>query len=282
MKSHFKFNRQEQSGILFLLFLILVLQCLYFFYKENPSYGNDNTVLVDKEQQSLIDSLKLQIKAKDNSTVYRFNPNFISDYKGYTLGMSVEEIDRLHRFRAQGKFVNSGKEFQEITKISDSLLAALEDSFRFPEWKQNRKAKQVGYKKSSLEHLDINLATAEDFRKVNGIGATLSKRIVKFRDKLGGFLDKEQLYDVYGLDKTVADRAMERFEVKSPPKIEKININEASVQDLSALLYISYDLAESIIAYRSIHGNYTSLRELENVVGFPATKLHRIALYLSL
>ena len=282
MKSHFKFNKQEQSGILFLLFLIIVLQCLYFIYKEGALFENDNTFLVDKEQQSLIDSLKMHKGTKDIDLVYRFNPNFISDHKGYTLGMSIQEIDRLHRFRSQGKFVNSGKEFQEVTKISDSLLIALEGRFRFPEWKQPTKFKRDNRKKNSLEKLDINLATADDFRKVRGIGATLSARIVKFRVKLGGFLDAQQLYDVYGLEEAIANRAMERFEVISLPNITKSNINEASVEELSALLYISYPLAERIIEYREVHGRFTSFEELENVAGFPTTKLHRIALYLSL
>lgn len=282
MKSHFKFNRQEQSGILFLLFLIITLQCLYIFYREGPSFGNSNTVVVNEAQQSLIDSLKMRITTKDTSVLYRFNPNFISDYKGYALGMSVQEIDRLHRFRAQGKFVNSGNEFQEVTKISDSLLAAIAGKFRFPKWKTNAKVKIYQRSKRTFEKLDINLATAEDFRKVNGIGTTLSARIVKFRDKLGGFLAAQQLYDVYGLEEEIANRAMERFEVNSPPKITKVNINQATVKELSALLYISNSLAERIIAYRKTHGTFTSFEQLENVAGFPATKLHRIALYLSL
>ncbi len=282
MKSHFKFNKQEQRGILFLLFLIIMLQCLYFLFNESPVFENSDTVVVDEAEQSLIDSLKLEIKAKDTSIVYQFNPNFISDYKGYTLGMSVEEIDRLHRFRAQGEFVNSGEEFQEVTKISDSLLAALEDRFRFPKWKQKKQTKKHAYKNSPLKKLDINLATAEDFRKVNGIGEVLSARIVKFRDRLGGFLDPQQLYDVYGLKEDIAKRALKRFDVNSPPAITKININKATVKELSTLLYISYPLAERIIAYRHTHGAYASFEELENVAGFPATKLHRIALYLSL
>ena len=41
-----------------------------------------------------------------------FNPNFITDYKGYTLGMSLDEIQRLHKFRSQDKWVNSAHDFQ--------------------------------------------------------------------------------------------------------------------------------------------------------------------------
>ena len=42
--------------------------------------------------------------ATKKDTIYPFNPNFISDYKGYKLGMSIQEIDRLHQYRAQNKY----------------------------------------------------------------------------------------------------------------------------------------------------------------------------------
>jgi hypothetical protein len=56
--------------------------------------------------QNEIDSLKLEV-AKNKDTIYPFNPNFISDYKGYKLGLTVNEIDRLHHVSAQNKFFNS-------------------------------------------------------------------------------------------------------------------------------------------------------------------------------
>ena len=51
--------------------------------------------------------------------MYPFNPNYISDYKGYQLGMNVDEIDRLLAHREQSLYVNLAKEFQTITKISE-------------------------------------------------------------------------------------------------------------------------------------------------------------------
>jgi hypothetical protein len=53
--------------------------------------------------------------------LYPFNPNFITDFKGYKLGMSVQEIDLLE-YRKGNKYVNSPKEFQAVTQVSDSLL----------------------------------------------------------------------------------------------------------------------------------------------------------------
>lgn len=67
---------------------------------------------------------------------------------------------------------------------------------------KEKETKKVGglYQSNRIKKviLDINAATAEDFKTINGIGEKLSARIVKFRDRLGGFLTSEQLYDVYG------------------------------------------------------------------------------------
>ena len=116
-KSHFKFSKQERSGIFFLLLFLVIVQVVRFFIQENGS-SLDEPLLLDKETQIKIDALKKEQLKKDTLTIYPFNPNFISDYKGYTLGMNIEEIDRLHRFRATNKWVNSAKEFQGVTKIS--------------------------------------------------------------------------------------------------------------------------------------------------------------------
>ena len=118
--------------------------------------------------------------------------------------------------------------------------------------------------------------------KINGIGEVLSARIIKFRNRLGGFLVDEQLYDVYGLEKHVADRALKRFKVLNPPEVQKININTATAQELSNLVYISWDLAQKIVSYRNTNGNFMNLNDLLNISGYPQNKNERIKLYLSI
>ncbi len=282
-KSHFKFNKQERSGIFFLLFLIVSIQLGYFFFRSFPSHEKNALNLASKSQER-VDSLKQLVLRKDTITLYPFNPNFITDYKGYTLGMSVEEIDRLHAFRTTGKFVNSIEEFQVVTQISDSLLNTFARFFKFPEWtKTNLKnQKELNYSVEKIEIFDLNKATVKDLQVINGIGKKLSTRIVKFRDRLGGFLVQEQLFDVYGLEVDVADRLLKRFKVLSTPVVKKININTASVSQLVKLIYIRYDVAQEIVAYREKNGKFNSFNELTAVDGFPTEKIDRIVLYLSL
>jgi len=201
--------------------------------------------------------------------------------------MSVEELDRLFAHRKEGKFINSASRFQEVTQISDSLLAVISPHFTFPRWTQNgnranNKAPLKNALKTTPKVIDLNVATSEQLKTINGIGDKLSARIIKFRDRLGGFLIDEQLYDVYGLRPEVVKRALIKFKVIDPPKIQKININNATMEELSRLVYINRVLAEKIILYRVHNGAYDSLDKLRNVESFPAERIDRIKLYLTL
>jgi DNA uptake protein ComE-like DNA-binding protein len=177
---------------------------------------------------------------------------------------------------------------------------ALTPYFKFPEWLGNEAIKTTMESQkafysgqgdvlpaknnftTSTPKSDLNLATREDLMAISGIGAVLSARIIKFRDRLGGFWVADQLYDVYGLEPEVVAKALERFEVVTLPEVEKININAASAAELSRLIYISPELAEQIIAYRQRNGSIDSFDELTLIEDFPAEKIERIRLYLSL
>jgi len=304
LQSHFRFNKQERSGIFFLLLIIVSLQVGYYFFGRFSEDAKRDIFLVNDELQTEIDALKQAASKKDSVKVYPFNPNFITDYKGYVLGMSAHEIDRLHAFRKKNKFANTAEEFQKVTHVSDSLLEAISPHFKFPEWTKNSKQSSVSTKKygvgshssekgsygregsggtsQNVAIKDLNTATAQELRTINGIGEKLSVRILKFRDRLGGFLTDDQLYDVYGLEPEVVERTLEKFKVQKKPDIPKINVNTASAYEIGTLVYIQKQVAKNIVEYRNVNNGILSLDELENIEGFPSDKIDRIALYLSL
>ncbi|MEX0360366.1 MAG: ComEA family DNA-binding protein, partial [Allomuricauda sp.] len=278
-----RFNKQERSGIFFLLLLIIVLQGVYF-YVSSSSNTEPSKFLVDNLEQSWVDSLRHIQQQKPSFKLYPFNPNFIKEYKGYTLGIAPDELDRLYAFRKQGKYVNSAEEFQRVTLVSDSLLLHIAPYFKFPNW--NNSAKSTFTKKRNasnrVEILDLNKATAQDLKKVKGIGDKLSARIVKFRDRLGGFLVEEQLHDVYGLEPEVVERTLKKFKVLTLPEIRKVNVNTATVEELSRLIYINQSLAQEIVQFRQVNGSFKSLGDLTKVETFPNERIDRIKLYLTL
>ena len=285
IKSHFVFNRSQQNGIFLLVLIIIVLQLFYFFYPFSSEVVEDlEQQRAVEELQRSVDSLKSIAAEKGAFELQPFNPNLISDYKGYTLGMSVEEIDRLHAFREKGLWVNSSEEFREVTGVSDSLLKKIAPYFKFPEWKK-KEISNKDISKSTFsppkKKQDLNAASAEELQVINGIGEKLSERIVKYRSKIGGFRSSLQLEDVYGLSPEVIERLNRAFEVRSIPR-EKLSLNSITVLDLSEIPYFNYELARSIIAYRQNRGTISSFEELEHIKGFPIDKIERIKLYLAI
>jgi DNA uptake protein ComE-like DNA-binding protein len=284
LKSFLHFSKSQQIGIILLFLIILVAQSIYFFKDFNSEYKVDKEQAAWLANQSIIDSVKLQ-QANYKPTIYPFNPNFITDFKGYKLGMSVEEIDRLLAFRKQNKFVNSASEFQAVTKVSDSLLKVISPYFKFPDWVKNKKNNYKPFEKKNYSKaekviiLDINEATKEDLMKVYGIGDKISDRILTEKEKYGGFVSMEQMQFVWGLSPEVIENLKKYFEVKSAPKIKKININNASVKELSQFPFFKYTLAKDIVIYRSMNGDIKT-EDLSKIKGFPVDKIKIIALYL--
>ncbi len=288
IKSHFQFSKGQRSGIFLLLLLIIIFQCVYFFV----DFSN-NDIPIDKDAlnrfQNELDSLRLVEKESNLPKMNPFNPNYITDYRGYTLGMTNEEIDRLLAYRKQNKWVNSAKEFQEVTKVSDSLLNSISPYFQFPEWVTRAKPNSTPIfqnhtiTKTFDQKQDLNVATAEQLKKINGIGEVLSERIIKYRNKFkGGFISDVQLNDIYGLAPEVIVRLTNEFTVKTPREFQKINLNTASANELVTIQYIDYEIAHYIIEERTLREGYKSLDELTKVKNFPIHKIEIIKLYLTL
>jgi competence ComEA-like helix-hairpin-helix protein len=65
--------------------------------------------------------------------------------------------------------------------------------------KNSNENKQTAGIVTSLKKIDINTATAEEFKSLPGIGDILSNRIVKFRSSIHGFKSIEDIRKTYGL-----------------------------------------------------------------------------------
>lgn len=285
--SYFNFTREQRTGLFLLFGTIIILQLTYFFVDFNAvakKYPDEQKWL---SLQSQIDSMKKEVKTY-SPKMYPFNPNFITDYKGYKLGMSIVEIDRLLGYRKQNKYVNSAKEFQDVTKVSDSLLNAIAPFFKFPDWvnakkefKEYKNNENLAFvKKEKIILIDINQASKEDLVKIYGIGEAISLRILKQKESLGGFVSMEQLNDVWGLSPEVVENLNSHFKVLKLPNLKRIAINNASLKELSQFTYFRYTLAKEIITYRSMNGDIKNVEDLIKIKGFPVDKAKIIGLYL--
>ena len=292
-KSHFWYTKSQRNGIFLLIIIIVILQIFLFI---NP-FSSDEIVDINQPElvafQQQIDSLKAVEIENRKPKIYPFNPNYITDAKGEQLGMSLAEIDRLLAFRKTNKFINSKEEFQQVTKVSDSLLNNIAPYFKFPDWvvERNKKLNKVSNKtekrvvesdgkKNQPSTLDINKASVYDFLTIEGVEEKLAERIINYRSKLQGFSFLTQIYEVYKIDKNTADQITSTFTIIEKPIIQKKNINTIEFKELLKNPYIDYELCKKIFEYRDEVAELQNLSELKNIKGFPLDKYDRIVLYL--
>lgn len=270
------FTKKQRLSVLVLLGIIIVLQAMIYATRYLQP-ANRAELIIDPDLQKEIDSLKQKALKKYEPRL--FNPNFINYERGFRLGMSPEEVDRLLEFRTQDKYVNSAAEFQKITGISDSLLHSMSPYFKFPEWTQlsNRVESR---EKPVLKKVDLNKATYNDLVALKGIGDYFANAVLNEREKLGGFVSVEQLRYIKGLRPEAVTLLKQSTFIKNKPAIVKVNINTASREELIQIPYITSYIAREIVVLRSKEDQPLRKEDLEKISSLPLDKLKIIELYL--
>lgn len=166
-----------------------------------------------------------------------------------------------------------------------------EDSLSFKEHANKYPRYNAGYtSKSNFAGLpdtrrkvvvDISLADTTELIALPGIGSKLAKRIISFREKLGGFYAVEQLKDLFGLTDSVY-QILKPMLKASPGNLSKININTANEEILRAHPYLRWQLAKAIISYRKEHGAFTSIEDLLRIDIIDKAGLEKLRPYLEM
>lgn len=272
------FSHQQRKGVLGLVMLIVLLQVVLFFVKSNQK-TEVAQYKVDADTEKYLDSLgQLALKKYE---MQPFNPNFITDAKGFKLGMTTQEIDRLLQYRASGKYVNSADEFQKVTGVSKNVLDKIAPYFKFPEWTQNPKAIQKSFESSpTVKKIDINKVTFEELVAIKGIGDYFANAVINEREQLKGFVSTDQFRFIKGLRPEAVKILQQSTFVGKTAQVKKINVNTASKEDLEQVPYISAYLARQIVILRSKQDQPLNIEDLEKINNFPLDKLKIIRLYL--
>ena len=134
-------------------------------------------------------------------------------------------------------------------------------------------------KPSSSVVLEINTADSSDLEKLPMIGGFLAKRIVDYREALGGYVSLDQLLEIKYLKEEVWENLRRHWSCNG--KVHPLQINTANVEQLSAHPYLSYSQARRIFNYRIQHGPYRSIEALRLPKAIPDTMWNRILPYLA-
>lgn len=129
--------------------------------------------------------------------------------------------------------------------------------------------------------IELNLADSLDLDQLPGIGPVLASRIVRYRDRLGGFHRTDQLLEVYGIDSARYEGLCPYVRIDST-RVHKIALNTAGYDELRRHPYIGARLANAIVQYRRQHGPYQSLSDLLQIVLIDERIFRNIVPYLTL
>ncbi|MEM6722932.1 MAG: helix-hairpin-helix domain-containing protein [Bacteroidota bacterium] len=317
-KSAFNFTRVERRGILLLLGLTICfwsLPCMFDLLRPTPDlvdFTDLKLALDSLENQA--DPAPLQThrsrknvssKSKKPKVRFGFDPNQIGKDSLLLLGFPEFLADRLIKYRqAGGRFrtpsdlnklyglrpelYQSLEPYIEITERPSSPAFAKADtteySYPIPSGAESGRMRSESQapestKKAIPQQVLINQADAEAFRALYGIGPVLSERIVKFREKLGGFYAVEQVKEVYGLPDSTW-QVIEEHLVFDPVPLQQLAINQLDEKGLSKHPYINWKTAKVIVKYRDVNGALRGDSSLMAIHGLEQEFVGRVLPYL--
>ncbi len=220
--------------------------------------------------------------------LFHFNPNTATKEVFTRLGLSPKIAGNIIKYRNKGGTFRKKGDFKKIYGINPDTYDKLAPYIDLPEKiitsdnsgnTKNVSAHREKEKRKPI-FIDINKSSAADWQKLKGIGKKRAARIVKFRDKLGGFGSINQVADTWGLPDSIFHAI--KPHLLSSPVIRKININTVSFKELLKHPLFDYGKTQVIINYRYHHGDYHSLNDIKKAGGaFTEDDYRKIAPYLS-
>lgn len=250
------------------------------YIRINRSEGRSGTVKPNNGRQKII--------------LADFDPNTVGLPQLLQLGINRKAANNLVKYRDKGGRFRQPEDLQKIYGIDEEDFHRLQAFIKIspstttplavreaPEAANEEvadRAVPTNYSVPIPAKIDVNQSSAADWAALYGIGPILSQRIVKFRDKLGGFHRIEQVAETYGLPDSTFQRI--RTQLLISPITRPVAINKSSAKELQAHPYIQWQQANVLIAYRQEHGPYNELADLEKVRALSAEFIQRIAPYL--
>src|SRR4051812_35356623 len=293
-KEYFAFSKKDRVGAIVLLILIVVIAATLFY---NPSNNTPQVTITTLDQElakqridttsntseqiAYVPSEASEVNNSSSARLFQFDPNTLDAAGFKQLGLPDKTINTILKYRSKGGHFWKQDDVRKIYSLSK------EDADRLIPYvhivgQQQASVKagkeQSGYNKPKPAVVDINTATVEQWKSLPAIGDVLSNRIVKFRDKIGGFTSITQVKQTYDL----SDSAFQAIEpyltiAAAPQKIAaaipqkasepgKVNINTASFNQIKTNPHIPQEIAQAIVIYRSQHGNFSSIEDLKKIV----------------
>ncbi|MDQ3534240.1 MAG: helix-hairpin-helix domain-containing protein [Bacteroidota bacterium] len=293
----FGFSRTETNGAIVLIMLMILMFIILPLIKmvnfSSNAHSISDKVLLDSmvaeydKNNILPDALPV---AATPPEYFIFDPNVVPEETFISFGVSKKVAARIINFRNKGGKFGIKSDLLKIYDFPEEKYEELHPFIDLPEKKApptiaSPKPREFVTDFSSKKDkiavpFDINKADTSQLKALKGIGSVLSNRVLKYRSSLGGFISKDQLKEIYGLEDQALQHLMDNVNIEPDFEPVKINVNTADVKQLASHPYISRKLAERIVAYREHHGLYSKENSLYDLKELDEDTKEKINPYL--
>jgi len=279
-------SRKNRLGVFYLLIITLVIVytprvLIYLSPKKDTQIDQAKIQLLQNKtyKHKYPKKIKSNRKKKYSIPKSKFNPNTYSVLEWQNLGLTIKQASSIVNYSKRG--LKSNEDLKRIYVLPNELYFLIKDSTIYiTELEQNfSKKKQV--KQTKVLLVELNSASKEDLLKLHGIGPFYAKKIIEYRDLLGGYRYKEQLLELWKMDAEKFLRMENNIFVDSSAVI-KLHINDIDVDKLKTHPYLNWNQANSIIKMRMQKGLYKNIDEIKESVLITHECFEKIKGYLSL
>lgn len=293
IQEYFKFSKQELNGFLGLLlitFILFFIPEIYraFFLNNMPNQADQ------KALQKLIFSAESAEKypafrregnlSNDRSKInlFPFDPNSVDINGWMQLGLSRKQAESILNYRSKGGKFYKPEDLGRMYTVSPQLMKKW---MPFIQIRQKVATDQFVFNTAKLGKItpavmvNVNQADSLELQTIRGIGPAFARRIIQYRNRIGGFHSSEQLKEVYGIDSSKYNEIKNQIFVDAK-QIQKIDINKATFEDLKNNPYLKYKQINALIQYRKQHGSFSDILSLKKVTLLPEQVIHNLTPYL--
>ncbi len=294
---YFRFTRKERVGVLVLVALIIAFLLMPQYYHAVYDPVKPDSALLKlfqvPVQSNAIDREGGRDILVTNTHYFYFDPNIISEKEWQALGLRQKTIQTIFNYRIKGGKFKVAEDLRKIWGLPKATADRLIPFIRISKPKRAEPEPYPHYSKlkpgskvsiQSLPTIDVNTATIAEWEMLPGIGAILAARIVKFREKLGGFTSIEQVRSTYGIKDSVFQILLPLLTLNSLETKNatiKLSINFATAKALKER-GISSDIAYAIVNYRNQYGLFKELSDLKKIAFISETIYNQIIPILQL
>ena len=253
------------------------------------------TLSESEEIDSFLANLEEQEKIRKSHTpkneisavLQPFDPNTADSVLLRQLGLPVYIVRNILKYRAKGGVFRSPESFSRIYGLKEEVYQKLKpyitiaplvsvSHVRTETFRQLKDTIPYIPKYEEGTIVDLNKADTSILKRIPGIGSTLARMIVVYRQRLGGFYDVAQLQEVphVGVE-------LNKWFVVTPAGLHKIQVNSASLDKLRSHPYMDFYKAKAIMEYRRKRGKIKGLSQLSMFEEFTEKDLKRLSPYLT-